>query len=225
MMRLASPAFAAGGPLALPLVEGPPMEFRQLPVSARVGVSLPPPLQHRVDRPCSFPGCGWTQDNGRSSTHLHVSRSCPSTTPDAPRSPANPQEAWVEALSDILILVAQTQRSGSPAQGTMEDLMAFITFCLASPAYVRNPYLRGRLVEVLHALMPPPEDPGSGFNGPYRTQASHAEVAALFQAHPLILDNMVKRCVNWHRCGRLPCMRGGMTRRGGAKRGHAGGGG
>lgn len=33
MMRLASPAFAAGGALALPLVEGPPMEFRQLPVS------------------------------------------------------------------------------------------------------------------------------------------------------------------------------------------------
>uniref|UniRef100_A0A1D2ADH7 RING-type E3 ubiquitin transferase n=2 Tax=Auxenochlorella protothecoides TaxID=3075 RepID=A0A1D2ADH7_AUXPR len=135
MMRLASPAFAAGGALALPLVEGPPMEFRQLP------------------------------------------------------------EAWVESLADILILVAQTQRSASLAQGDMEDLMVFITFCLASPAYVRNPYLRGRLVEVLHALMPPNEDPGSGFNAPPRTQASHAEIAALFQAHPLVLDNMVKSLV------------------------------
>lgn len=111
----------------------------------------------------------------------------------------------MESLADILILVAQTQRSASLAQGDMEDLMVFITFCLASPAYVRNPYLRGRLVEVLHALMPPPEDPGSGFSAPPRTQASHAEIAALFQAHPLVLDNMVKR----YGCGfELPLRQG-----------------
>lgn len=46
MLRLASPAYARGEPLTLPLPTPPPMEFAQLPVSMRDpgGVGAPPGL-------------------------------------------------------------------------------------------------------------------------------------------------------------------------------------
>lgn len=53
--------------------------------------------------------------------------------------------------------------------------------------------------------MPPNEDPGSGFNAPAPRRPHTPRIAALFQAHPLVLDNMVKR----YECGfELPLWQG-----------------
>lgn len=99
----------------------------------------------------------------------------------------------MEGLGEVLILVAHTTRGAGLLSAPIESIMVFLTVSLASPDYVKNPYLRGRLVEVLHEFMPPQEDAASGL--PLGRRRSSSEVAALFQAHPLVLKHMVRRCV------------------------------
>lgn len=51
------------------------------------------------------------------------------------------QEAWIENLTEVLALAAHTRgRVVQPA--AVEDFILFITICLSSPQYMKNPYLR-----------------------------------------------------------------------------------
>lgn len=51
------------------------------------------------------------------------------------------QEAWIENLTEVLALASHARgRVIQPA--AVEDFILFITICLSSPAYIKNPYLR-----------------------------------------------------------------------------------
>lgn len=78
--------------------------------------------------------------------------------------------------------------------------MLFFTVFLGSPSHLKNPYLRGRMLEALHSYMPPEDeaDDGHGWGGRRgRAAYGHAadEVATLFEVHPLVIGNMVRSLI------------------------------
>lgn len=76
----------------------------------------------------------------------------------------------------------------------MEQYMLFFTVFMGSPSHVRNPYLRGKMVESLASYMPPTDDrddwrPRGGMG------RSAEEVATLFEVHPLVIGHMVRALI------------------------------
>lgn len=110
-------------------------------------------------------------------------------------------EFYVEDMCELLLWVGRVGPQLVESR-KMEELMSFFTVFLGSPAYVKNPYLRGKMVEALHSYMPP-EDPGEGSAGgaaSWRRRRTHAlssqtELATLFEVHPLVVQNMVKSLI------------------------------
>ncbi|CAK0786013.1 hypothetical protein CVIRNUC_009226 [Coccomyxa viridis] len=132
MLRLASPAAAAGGQPQLPLPTPAPEHFRLLP------------------------------------------------------------EYFVEDMIEVLMYVSRFRPQvleGVP----MEELLLFFVTFMGSPAYIKNPYLRSRMVEVLSQWMPMDEEPtGRGAWGRRRTPQVAASVLLLIDSHPLVLNFMVR---------------------------------
>jgi len=109
-------------------------------------------------------------------------------------------EFFVEDLCGALAWVGRARPDLVTGQG-MVQYMLFFTVFLGSPAHVKNPYLRGRMLEALHSYMPASteeDDGGSGWGGRRgRGGFGHAadEVAMLFEVHPLVIGHMVRSLI------------------------------
>lgn len=85
-------------------------------------------------------------------------------------------EHFVEDAMELLIFASRIPRA---LDGVfLDDFMNFIIMFMASPEYIRNPYLRAKMVEVLNCWMPR----GSGSSA----------TATLFEGHQLSLEYLVR---------------------------------
>ncbi|KMT17300.1 hypothetical protein BVRB_2g039970 isoform A [Beta vulgaris subsp. vulgaris] len=85
-------------------------------------------------------------------------------------------EHFVEDAIELLIFASRIPKALDGVE--LDDFMNFIIMFMASPEYVRNPYLRAKMVEVLNCWMP-------------RRSGSSA-TASLFEGHQLSLQYLVK---------------------------------
>ncbi|GAB4822698.1 hypothetical protein N2152v2_009744 [Parachlorella kessleri] len=133
------------------------------------------------------------------------------------------QEYYVEDLCELVIWVGRV-RPDLIEPRKMEELMAFFTVFLGPRITSRTPtsgapyctgeigcmpgagggrwrcqLALGKMVEALHSYMPAPEEGAGaaswrrGRNG--RGRSSAAEVAMLFEVHPLVIKNMVRSLI------------------------------
>ena len=65
-------------------------------------------------------------------------------------------EDFADDLADIMLFVGRMKRHGAPElrDESMESFMDFLVVFSGSPLYIKNPYLRAKLVEVLNLWMP-----------------------------------------------------------------------
>ncbi|PRW05883.1 putative ubiquitin conjugation factor E4 [Chlorella sorokiniana] len=96
-------------------------------------------------------------------------------------------EYFVEDPAELLLWVGRT-RPDLVEPRKMEEFMVFCTVFLGSPHYVKNAYLRGKMVEALQVYMPPD---GTEAGRRRRVAASAAEVAMLFEVHPLVIQSLI----------------------------------
>lgn len=96
-------------------------------------------------------------------------------------------EFLVEDLCTVLIAAGRTRPDLVGAR-RMEDYVVFFTVFLGSLGYVKNPYLRGRMVEALFSYMPE-EGRLVGHHG------AAGEVALAFEVHPLVVGHMVRSLI------------------------------
>lgn len=76
--------------------------------------------------------------------------------------------------------------------------MLFFAIFLGSNDYVKNPYLRGKMVEALSSYMPHEDDMDDAHPWSSRrmtTPKASQEIAAMVEAHPLVVDNLVHALV------------------------------
>lgn len=85
-------------------------------------------------------------------------------------------EHFVEDAMELLIFASRIPKALDGI--VLDDFMNFIIMFMASPEYIRNPYLRAKMVEVLNCWMP-------------RRSGSSA-TASLFEGHQLSLQYLVK---------------------------------
>lgn len=85
-------------------------------------------------------------------------------------------EHFVEDAMELLIFASRIPKALDGV--ILDDFMNFIIMFMASPEYIRNPYLRSKMVEVLNCWMP-------------RRSGSSATVT-LFEGHQLCLQYLVK---------------------------------
>ncbi|KAK4417620.1 putative ubiquitin conjugation factor E4 [Sesamum alatum] len=96
--------------------------------------------------------------------------------PACPKEFASMPEHFVEDTMELLIFASRIPRA---LDGVMlDDFMNFIIMFMASPEYIRNPYLRAKMVEVLNCWMP-------------RRSGSKA-TETLFEGHQLSLEYLVR---------------------------------
>lgn len=85
-------------------------------------------------------------------------------------------EHFVEDTMELLIFASRIPRA---LDGVMlDDFMNFIIMFMASPEYIRNPYLRAKMVEVLNCWMP--------------QRSGSKATETLFEGHPLSLEYLVR---------------------------------
>ncbi|XP_010904932.1 probable ubiquitin conjugation factor E4 [Elaeis guineensis] len=85
-------------------------------------------------------------------------------------------EHFVDDAVDLLILTSRIPRA---LEGVvLDDFLNFIIMFMASPSYVKNPYLRAKMVEVLNCWMP--------------QRSGLSSTASLFEGHQLSLDYLVR---------------------------------
>ncbi|KAL3378670.1 hypothetical protein AABB24_004543 [Solanum stoloniferum] len=89
---------------------------------------------------------------------------------------ASMPEHFVEDAMELLIFASRIPRALDGV--LLDDFMNFIIMFMASPEYIRNPYLRAKMVEVLNCWMP-------------RRSGSTA-TSILFEGHQLSLEYLVK---------------------------------
>ncbi|KAK6798609.1 hypothetical protein RDI58_006312 [Solanum bulbocastanum] len=89
---------------------------------------------------------------------------------------ASMPEHFVEDTMELLIFASRIPRALDGV--LLDDFMNFIIMFMASPEYIRNPYLRAKMVEVLNCWMP-------------RRSGSTA-TSTLFEGHQLSLEYLVK---------------------------------
>lgn len=99
-------------------------------------------------------------------------------------------EYYAEDLGEVLLWVGRVRPDLVEAR-RMEEFMVFFTSLLGAQAYVKNAYLRGKMVEALHSYMPPEASDRQR----YRIPASAAEVAMLFEVHPLVIQHIVRSLI------------------------------
>lgn len=89
---------------------------------------------------------------------------------------ASMPEHFVEDAMELLIFASRIPRALDGV--LLDDFMNFIIMFMASPEYIRNPYLRAKMVEVLNCWMP-------------RRSGSTA-TSTLFEGHQLSLEFLVR---------------------------------
>ncbi|XP_010258183.1 PREDICTED: probable ubiquitin conjugation factor E4 [Nelumbo nucifera] len=88
-------------------------------------------------------------------------------------------EHFVEDAMELLILASQIRDRENPLRVfPLDDFMNFVIMFMASPNYIRNPYLRSKMVEVLNCWIP--------------HRSGLPETAALFEGHQLSLQYLVR---------------------------------
>ncbi|CDY26421.1 BnaC09g42470D [Brassica napus] len=85
-------------------------------------------------------------------------------------------EHFVEDAMELLIFASRIPKALDGV--LLDDFMNFIIMFMASPEYIRNPYLRAKMVEVLNCWMP-------------RSSGSSA-TSTLFEGHQLSLEYLVR---------------------------------
>ncbi|CAN6470133.1 unnamed protein product [Victoria cruziana] len=83
-------------------------------------------------------------------------------------------EHFVEDAMELLLFASRIPKALDGF--LLDDFMNFIIIFMASPSYVRNPYLRAKMVEVLNCWM---------------RQSESSAMAALFEGHQLTLQHLV----------------------------------
>jgi ubiquitin conjugation factor E4 B len=96
----------------------------------------------------------------------------PSGLPELPLPDAVPMEwatlpEWfVEDLAEYCLLVTRMYPQVLATSGVrMDDMMLFLVVCIGSPKYLKSPYLRSKMSEVVHAWLPREQD---GYGGGQR---------------------------------------------------------
>ncbi|GAB4827333.1 E3 ubiquitin-protein ligase pub1 [Ancistrocladus abbreviatus] len=85
-------------------------------------------------------------------------------------------EHFVEDAMELLIFASRIPKA---LDGVfLDDFMNFIIMLMASPQYVRNPYLRAKMVEVLNSWMP--------------RRSNSTATTTLFEGHQLSLEYLVR---------------------------------
>ena len=74
-------------------------------------------------------------------------------------------EWFIEDLADYLLYVSRAYPQLLATGARLDEFMLFLVVCIGSPQYVRSPYLRSKLSEVIHAWLP---REGDGPGGPRR---------------------------------------------------------
>lgn len=89
-------------------------------------------------------------------------------------------EHFVEDALDLLIFASRIPRA---LEGfVLDEFLNFIIMFMASPSYIKNPYLRAKMVEVLNGWMP--------------QRSSLSSTSALFEGHQLSIDYLVRNLLN-----------------------------
>ncbi|KAK3001229.1 hypothetical protein RJ639_020356 [Escallonia herrerae] len=96
--------------------------------------------------------------------------------PSCPMEFASLPEHFVEDAMELLIFASRIPKALDGI--LLDDFMNFIIMFMASPEYIRNPYLRAKMVEVLNCWMPR----GSG----------SSVTTTLFEGHQLSLEYLVR---------------------------------
>lgn len=86
-------------------------------------------------------------------------------------------EHFVEDAMELLIFASRIPKALDGV--LLDDFMNFIIMFMASPEYIRNPYLRAKMVEVLNCWMP-------------RRSSSSSATATLFEGHQMALEYLVR---------------------------------
>ncbi|KAK1421953.1 hypothetical protein QVD17_24734 [Tagetes erecta] len=86
-------------------------------------------------------------------------------------------EHFVEDAMELLIFASRIPRSLDGVK--LDDFMNFIIMFMASPEYIRNPYLRAKMVEVLNCWMP-------------RRSETSSVTSTLFEGHQLSVQYLVR---------------------------------
>ncbi|CAL5370702.1 unnamed protein product [Camellia sinensis] len=85
-------------------------------------------------------------------------------------------EHFVEDAMELLIFASRIPKALDGV--SLDDFMNFIIMFMASPDFIRNPYLRAKMVEVLNCWMP--------------RRSSSSVTATLFEGHQLSLEYLVR---------------------------------
>ncbi|OVA12138.1 U box domain [Macleaya cordata] len=85
-------------------------------------------------------------------------------------------EHFVEDAMELLIFASRIPKALDGF--LLDDFMNFIIMFMASPDYIRNPYLRAKMVEVLNCWMP--------------QRSGSSSTASLFEGHQLSLEYLVR---------------------------------
>lgn len=93
-----------------------------------------------------------------------------------PREFASMPEHFVEDAMELLIFASRIPKALDGV--VLDDFMNFIIMFMASPEYIRNPYLRAKMVEVLNCWMP--------------RRSGSSVTATLFEGHQLSLVYLVR---------------------------------
>ncbi|KAI9153511.1 hypothetical protein LWI28_012482 [Acer negundo] len=86
-------------------------------------------------------------------------------------------EHFVEDAMELLIFASRIPKALDGV--VLDDFMNFITMFMGSPNFIRNPYLRAKMVEVLNCWMP-------------RRSGSSSAAATLFEGHQMSLEYLVR---------------------------------
>ncbi|XP_022741751.1 probable ubiquitin conjugation factor E4 isoform X2 [Durio zibethinus] len=89
---------------------------------------------------------------------------------------ASMPEHFAEDAMELLIFASRIPKALDGV--SLDDFMNFIIMFMASPQFIKNPYLRAKMVEVLNCWMPR----GSGSSA----------TSTLFEGHPLSLEYLVR---------------------------------
>jgi ubiquitin conjugation factor E4 B len=135
-------------------------------------------------------------DGTTTSSSISPAITLPLPTPPSPDFACLP-EYYVEDLCETLIWAVHGPPSnqGILTSGNgMEENMVFFTVFLGAPAHLRNPYLRGKLVEALFHLAPPQERQQRNSRR-WGLGGQSNDMMTLFQLHPLVTGHMVKSLI------------------------------
>ncbi|XP_061358097.1 probable ubiquitin conjugation factor E4 [Gastrolobium bilobum] len=99
--------------------------------------------------------------------------------PTCPMEFATLPEHFVEDAMELLIFASRIPKALDGV--VLDEFMNFIIMFMASPKFIKNPYLRAKMVEVLNCWMP---------------SRSLSTTATLFEGHQLSLEYLVRNLLN-----------------------------